>query len=405
MTNTNTIARANPTHLLTADRETLLQPLQTVANIVEKRQSMLILLNVLLEKSGRQLTLTATDIEIQVRTTLEHDWQGEDSVITVAAKKLYDIVRALPEKSQVKIELEAPPAEAADGLPPLPADGEEAADNSGRMLIRAGRSRFTLQTLPADGYPKMSFELTDNVQRLNIRQRAFKAQLAQVAYAMATQDIRYYLNGLLLVGEGSTLSAVTTDGHRLAYASSTLEAPLEAPCEIILPRKTIQELMRQLSDSDDLLEIAASDKQASFRFSSIEIVSKLIDGKFPDYQRVIPKNHPHCLVLERTHLLAALQRAAILTSDKLRGVRLVLAGNSLKIFTSNNEHEEAQEEIELPDQSQTLDIGFNVSYLLEVLQHLEAENIECHFHDNNSSVLITIPDNEHFKYVVMPMRI
>jgi DNA polymerase-3 subunit beta len=240
--------------------------------------------------------------------------------------------------------------------------------------------------------------------KLTVSQKQMKRLLALVQYAMAQQDIRYYLNGLLLVAKGNELRMVATDGHRLAYAAETLpEAP--SPIEVILPRKTVLELSRQLSDNDDPLEITLTPTQARFSFGNIELVSKLIDGKFPDYERVIPQHHTKLIKLSRDVLLHSLLRAAILTNEKFRGVRLVLGAGSLKIISSNAEQEEAQEEIEIDYNGETLDVGFNVTYLLDVLNNVNNEIIELHLADANSSALFVLPGNETFKYVVMPMRI
>jgi len=368
--------------LLNTTRDALLAPLQSVAGIVEKRHTLPILSNVLIEKHGDQLTLLATDIEIQIRTTTGGHIGGEDIAITVGARKLQDILRALPD-TDINLTLD-----------------------DKRLTLKAGKSRFQLQTLPAADYPRMNLPDGDAV-RLTVPQRTFKRQLAQVSYSMAQQDIRYYLNGLLLIADGSELRMVATDGHRLAYAASDLAVP--APegqrTEAILPRKTVLELARQLADSDDPLEIILAGNQAVFRFGPIELVTKLIDGKFPDYERVIPQNHPKLVTFERLPLLASLQRAAILTNEKFRGVRLVLGEGALKVISSNSEQEEAQDELEIDYHGDTLDIGFNVTYLLDVLNNLSSETVEWRFNDGNSSALITLPGNEQFKYVVMPMRI
>ena len=371
--------------LLTTTRDALLAPLQSVAGIVEKRHTLPILSNVLIEKQGDQLTMLATDIEIQIRTTTGGHIGGGDAALTVSARKLQDILRALPDSAEISLVLE-----------------------DKRLTVKAGRSRFQLQTLPAEDYPRLSAP-DGEAARLTLSQRAFKRQLAQVAYAMAQQDIRYYLNGLLLIAADSELRMVATDGHRLAYAASELEAPLSpagaARVEAILPRKTVLELSRQLADSDDPLEVVLAGNQAVFRFGAIELVTKLIDGKFPDYERVIPQGHPRLVNFDRQGLLAALQRAAILTNEKFRGVRLVLEDGVLKIVSTNAEQEEAQDEIEVDYQGDKLDIGFNVTYLLDVLNNLSSDTVEWRFNDNNSSALITLPGNGQFKYVVMPMRI
>lgn len=366
--------------LIKTQRDNILMPLQSVCGIVEKRHTLPILSNVLIEKSGDQLTLLATDIEIQIRTHTAGAAGMEKSAITVGARKLQDILRSLPDSAEVSLEL-----------------------TDKRMQVRAGKSRFNLQTLPAEDYPRMA--QTDSEQvRLQLTQKQFKRLIGLVQYAMAQQDIRYYLNGLLLVVTGNELRVVSTDGHRLAYASEHLSES-QTRTEVILPRKTIIELSRLLADNDDTLEVRLSPNQAVFRFGDIELVSKLIDGKFPDYERVIPQNHNKVITISRTTLLQSLHRAAILTNEKFRGVRVVLAPGSLKIISSNADQEEAQEELEIAYDAEALDIGFNVTYLLDVLNNVSSEHVEIRLADANSSALITLPGNDSFKYVVMPMRI
>jgi len=228
--------------------------------------------------------------------------------------------------------------------------------------------------------------------------------LGLVQYAMAQQDIRYYLNGLLMVVEDKQLKLVATDGHRLAFASLKLAGDVPRQ-EVIVPRKTVLELSKLLADSDDEVKIEVSPAQAAFSFGSIELVSKLVDGKFPDYTRVIPTQHKNRLLIEREALRQALLRAAILSNEKFRGVRWVLADGSLKIVSSNAEQEEAHEEIEVKYSGDALDIGFNVNYLLDVLNNVSGNEIECAFGDSSSSALISYSTEKDFKYVVMPMRI
>lgn len=366
--------------LIKTKRDNILTPLQSVCGIVEKRHTLPILSNVLIEKSGDQLTLLATDIEIQIRTHTDGVAGTEKTAVTVGARKLQDILRSLPDSAEVSLEL-----------------------SDKRMQVRAGKSRFNLQTLPAEDYPRMA-QAGSEQTGLQLTQKQFKRLIGLVQYAMAQQDIRYYLNGLLLVVTGNEIRVVATDGHRLAYASEQL-AENKQRMEVILPRKTVLELSRLLADNDEALDIRLSPNQATFRFGEIELVSKLIDGKFPDYERVIPQNHTKVITLPRTVLLQSLHRAAILTNEKFRGVRLVLAPGSLKIISSNADQEEAQEELEISYDEEALDIGFNVTYLLDVLNNVSNENIEVRLADANSSALITLPGNEQFRYVVMPMRI
>ena len=368
--------------LIKTQRDMLLAPLQSVSGIVEKRHTLPILSNVLLEKKADQLTLLATDIEIQITTTTGGAIGDGDGAITVGARKLQEILRSLPDSSEVTLNLE-----------------------ERRLLVRAGKSRFTLQTLPAEDFPRMA--LTDgDLKKITVTQKQFRHLLGQTQFSMAAQDVRYYLNGLLLLVDGNELRAVATDGHRLAYASMPLEGePLPSRQELILPRKTVLELNRLLSDNDEPLVIEMAANQIRFQFGHINLVSKLIDGKFPDYERVIPPSLKNIVALNRTALLQSMVRAAILTNEKFRGVRLVLTAGSLKIMAANAEQEEAQEEIEVNYTGDSIDVGFNVSYLLDVLNNTSAETVEWGFNDANSSALLTIPGNERFKYVVMPMRI
>ena len=366
--------------LIKSLRDTLLAPLQSVSGIVERRHTLPILSNVLLEKKGDRLTLLATDIEIQITTSTEGATGDGDGAVTVGARKLQEILRSLSDNSEVSLVLE-----------------------DKRLQVRSGKSRFSLQTLPANDFPRMTISEGDTRQ-FSISQKAFRQLIAKTQYGMAAQDVRYYLNGLLLLVEGKELRAVATDGHRLAFASVEIEADLPRQ-EMILPRKTVLELSRLLADSDELLQIELTSNQIRFQFGNINLVSKLIDGKFPDYERVIPAALKNFVTLNRAALLQSMVRAAILTNEKFRGVRLVLTPGSLKIMAANAEQEEAQEEIEVEYVGDAIDVGFNVGYLLDVLNNSSAESIEWGFNDANSSALLTIPGNERFKYVVMPMRI
>lgn len=364
--------------LIKTSRDKLLAPLQVVSGIVERRHTLPILSNVLLERKGETLTFLATDIEIQVRTSTTAE-SGEDGALTVGARKLQEILRSLPEGSDVSLTLE-----------------------DKRLQVRTGKSRFNLQTLPAEDFPKMS--LSAGVRRIEVTQAGFRRLLAQTQYAMASQDVRYYLNGLLLLIEGSLLKAVATDGHRLAFASMGIEGGGERQ-EMIIPRKSVVELNRLLADSDAPLVIEFASNQVRFLFGDVELVSKLIDGKFPDYERVIPASSRNTVKVGRVALQQAMSRAAILTNEKFRGVRLVLGDNSLRIIAANAEQEEAQEEMEIDYSGEAIDIGFNVSYLLDVLGNTGSEEVHWLFNDASSSALMVVPGNDNFKYVVMPMRI
>lgn len=364
--------------LYKGSREQILESLQSVCGIVEKRNTLAILSNVYLEKDEGRLTMLASDIDIQIRTNVTTE-PSERTTLTVGARKLQDVLRSLPE-GEVSLVFE---------------------DN--RLQIKMGRSRFNLQTMEADTYPRML--LSDGEQtRLKLGQGKFKRLLSRVQYAMALQDIRYYLNGLLLVVRNNEICAVATDGHRLAFVREALEE--EQPnIEVILPRKTVLELSRQLTENDDPLEISLTQTQAQFRFGNVELISKLIDGKFPDYQRVIPSGNTKCVILERQSLLQSLLRVKILTVEKVPGIRLIFSNNSLRILGSNTEREEAQEEIEISYAYPEIDVGFNINYLLDLLNNIHSEHFECYLGDASSSALFQLQDNPDFKYVVMPMRV
>jgi DNA polymerase-3 subunit beta len=362
------------------DREALLKPLSSVSGIVERRHTLPILTNLLLEAKQDTLTLTATDLEMQISLSLPAT-PSSDIATTVSARKMLDICRALPDQSQITLEI---------------------TDN--RMQVKAGKSRFNLQTLPAGDYPMMAKGGGDTSLTLTLAQNQLKRLLRQVEYAMAQQDIRYYLNGLLFEVNGNRLNVVGTDGHRLSFTSTELQQSYEKQ-ELILPRKTILELIKLLDDSDDEVSIEVSANQANFAFSGIRLISKVIDGKFPDYTRVIPNGYQNIFEVNRQMLLLAMQRASILSNEKYRGIRMVLGKDSLRLISSNSEQEEAEEELEINYGGDPLDIGFNVTYMIDVLTNVGTETITFSFADANSSCLVTVPGDDNYKYVVMPMRI
>jgi DNA polymerase III subunit beta len=367
--------------LVQAKRDDVLKPLQAVSGIVEKRHTLPILSNVLFERVGERLHLLATDLEIQVSTSFESPQKGADNyLVTVSARKLLDILRALPEQAEISLEAQ-----------------------NNRMQVRSGRSRFNLQTLPAEDFPKL-VQTPGAAAKITLTQKALKALLLLVQYAMAQQDIRYYLNGMLLMLDADVFKAVATDGHRLAYASMKLQQKTE-PQEVIMPRKAVQELIKLLNDNEDEVAIELTPSQIKFKLGDVELVTKVVDGKFPDYTRVIPTNYKKSFEIERNTLQQALQRVAILSNEKFRGVRWTLTEGQLRIACTNTEQEEAFEELEIVYKGEALDIGFNVSYLLDVLSNVASEKVTCSFGDANSSVLITIAEDSDFRYVVMPMRI
>ena len=361
------------------DRNELLKPLQAVVGIVERKQPLPILSNVLIKRNRSGIKFVTTDLEIQIEAQLKISTEEADSSITISAKKFQEILRAMPDSSLVSLD-----------------------NQDNKLLVKANNSRFSLQTLPAQDFPILSEQLV-GASKIEIQQGILRRLLSSVQYAMAQQDIRYYLNGVLLVIDGATIKLIATDGHRLAFISEELNESYGKQ-EVILSRKTVNELLKLLSDSEDIVQLELAEKQVRISFADVILTSKVIDGKFPDYNRVIP-NHTNNLTLDRLTVMQALQRAAILSNEKFRGVRLLLTEKNLRIISSNSEQEEAQEDIENDYQGEPLDIGFNVNYLLDGINNINTQTITLSFGDQNSSLLITIPEKTDYKYVVMPMRI
>ena len=358
----------------------VLSVLQSVAGIVERRHTLPILANVLVRKTGGNLQLTTSDLEIQIRTTAELGGDSGSFTTTVGARKLIDILRSMPPDQTVSI---------------------ESAQN--KLILKGGKSRFTLQTLSAEDFP-LVHEAANFGPSFSVPQKVLKELLNQVSFAMAVHDIRYYLNGILFVVEGKQLSLVATDGHRLAFSSATLDVEVPKQ-EVILPRKTVLEMQRLLSDKEGAIDMQFAGNQAKFSFEGMEFVTKLVEGKFPDYNRVIPKNHKNIITMGRISLLASLQRTAILTSEKFKGVRLNIEPGVLRVASNNAEQEEAIDELDIDYAGDSIEIGFNVTYLIDALSNMEQDMVKMELADSNSSALLTIPDNATFKYVVMPMRI
>ena len=361
------------------NREVLLKPLSSVTGIVERRHTLPILSNLLLEAKNNTIQLTTTDLEMQISLTIQAALQEELST-TISAKKFLDICRSLPDGIDIDL-----------------------MSKDSRMTVKAGKSRFNLQTLPAADYPVMTKVSGQSIQ-IQLPQLELKRLLKQVEFAMAQQDIRYYLNGLLLEVDGNKLNLVGTDGHRLSFTSTTLNQSHEKT-NVILPRKTVIELIKLLEDNDEEVTIEIAAGQVNFAFGDMRLISKVINGKFPDYHRVIPSSHGNTFTANRVEILTAMQRASILSNEKYRGIRMVLSENNIKLISTNTEQEEAEEELEISYTQDSLDIGFNVTYLIDVLNNTQQENINFSFADANSSCLITVPEDNDYKYVVMPMRI
>lgn len=374
--------------LIKATRDAILKPLQQVAGIVEKRHTLPILSNILITKQGTKVSFISTDIEMQITASAQIGAGADNESTTVSARKLVDILKALPTNDEVTLSLAAQ-----------------------KLSITQNRSKFSLQTLSAAEFPTVA-RSDQFPARVQLSQKDTKRLLHLVSFSMAQQDIRYYLNGMLIVVDKNHLKAVATDGHRLAFAqiaisnSEKIQLSDQADkIEVIIPRKAISELQKTLRDDDQEVTIEISSNQARFILDDLEILSKLIEGRFPDYQRVIPQNHNKKIDFNRELLLGALARVAILTSDKFKGVRLILSSEQLRISSTNAEQEEAQEDIAIDYQGEILDIGFNVQYLIEVLTTLHTDTVCLSLLDQNSSALLTTATDPDFRYVVMPMRI
>lgn len=367
--------------LVQASRDALLKPLTTVVGIVERRHTLPILANILLRKEGSRVSFIATDLEVQITTHADFGIGDEMVSTTVAARKLLDILRALPGSGDVSLTL-----------------------NDGKLLVQSGRSRFELQTMDAGDFPILVQPAQWDVS-FALQQNSFKHLLNSVHFAMAQQDIRYYLNGMLFVFEPGLVRTVATDGHRLAHHATEVQG-IDEKNDVIVPRKTVLEMQRLLNETESPVQIELAAGQMRFYFDGIELITKLVEGKFPDYTRVIPSSYTRHFVMNRESLQGSLQRAAILTTDKLRGVRVQLGENQMKISATNAEQEEAREELEVDYAYESLDVGFNVSYLLDVLANTKNQDVRWSVQpDSNASVLVTLPEEDAFKYVVMPMRI
>lgn len=361
-------------------REELLQPLQGVIGVVERRQTIPILGNVCIEvESDSAIRLVTTDLEVEMNARLAQGGK-QAGASTVPARKLLDICRALPEGATVKL-----------------------AQEEGRVRVSSGRSRFVLTTLPVDEFPTVG-DLDDGL-RFTLDSDALADLLKRSAFAMAQQDVRYYLTGLLLEISPSRLRAVATDGHRLALCDAEQAPEVEGEKSAILPRKAVMELERLLGQAGKQVEVTLTKTHARFDLGAQVLTTKLIDGQFPDYDRVIPKGSNKRLVADRGPLREALTRVAILANEKFRGIRLEASADGFKLAAHNPENEEAEELVSASYEGDRLVIAFNASYLQDALAALDSETVEFRFTDSNSSALLGAPDSDRYRYVIMPMRL
>jgi len=363
-------------------REDLIKPLTLVAGVVERRQTLPVLSNILIVVDGDQLSLTGTDLEVELvgRVTLSES--AESGEITVPARKLMDICKTMPDDAQITIQLE-----------------------EDKIILKSGRSRFSLTTLPASDFPSVE-ESPQNLE-FSVLQSQLKRLIDRTSIAMAQQDVRYYLNGMLFEIQKGVLRAVATDGHRLAMCETGADVSVDELRQVIIPRKGVMELNRLFSgDADDAVKIVMSSNHVRAVTDNFTFTSKLVDGKFPDYQQVIPKDSNREMLAEREPLKQVLSRTAILSNEKYRGVRLIVENDLLEVHANNPEQEEAEESLFVKYDSEALEIGFNVSYLLDVLSVTASTNVKISFADANSSILIEeIAENSDCLYVVMPMRL
>lgn len=360
-------------------RDELLKPLQAVIGVVERRQTLPVLANVLLVAEGGSISMTATDLEVELVANAAAEVQ-QGGRTTIPARKLMDIVRNLPAGVQIQVSVE-----------------------QDRAVVSAARSRFALATLPAADFPLV--ENIGDAQPLEVLQKQLRALIDKTHFSMAVQDVRYYLNGLLVEVEPGRLRAVATDGHRLALAEVAADVSVDGLKQVIVPRKGIQELLRLLEPSDQAARVELGSNHIRVSLPEIRFTSKLIDGRFPDYQRVVPANADKVMVVDRETLRQALVRASILSNEKYRGVRFSVSNDQLRIQSNNPEQEEAQEEVSVGYAGPSLEIGFNASYLLDAISAISQSEVEIVFTDANSSCLIRGMGDEDSKYVVMPMRL
>jgi DNA polymerase-3 subunit beta len=363
---------------LTAGREALLKPLQAVIGVVERRQTMPVLANVLLVAKNGEVAITATDLEVELVavTEVRVDAPGE---VTVPGRKLLDICRALPDDAEIAI-----------------------SQSGDKLSVKSGRSKFSLTTLPAAEFPTV--DDINATQSISVPQEALARLMEKTHFSMAQQDVRYYLNGLLLETSGKSLRAVATDGHRLALAEVVLDSGKMPEQQVIVPRKGVLELQR-LMGGDGKLEIELGSNHVRIQLDGIRFTSKLIDGRFPEYDRVIPQDTDNALSADRIAFRSALQRTAILSNEKYRGIRLIIRDKGMVLQAHNPEQEEAEEELEIEYSGDEIEIGFNVNYLLDALGAIESDQVSLALVDGNSSCLLREPGKDDCKYVVMPMRL
>jgi DNA polymerase-3 subunit beta len=364
----------------TLPRETLLAPLQQVIGVIEKRQTLPILSNVLLKLADGRLEFTGTDLEVELVTAAAVD-SGDSGRVTVPARKLLDIVRLLPDRSEIAVDCK-----------------------EDRFALRCGSSRFSLSTLPADNYPEFDTGTAD--LSVDIPVASLRKALDKTTFAMALQDVRYYLNGLLLDLDGRILRAVASDGHRLAVYEEPLEWEAGAGRQIIVPRKGVLELARLLGDGEDAVTLEIAPNTARLRRGEVSFAVKLIEGRFPDYRRVMPRELPRVYQADKDSLKGALTRVSVLSSEKYKSISLdVNADSEMVLKAQNPEREEAEERLPVIREGGEIGVGFNAAYLLDAVNHVDSGQVKLSFPDAANACLIEDAEDSRFRFIVMPMRL
>ncbi len=364
-------------------REKLLQPLQSISGAVEKRQTLPILSHIFIDVSEQnELTLIGTDLEVEIKMSLMLEGECTAGTTTIPARKFFDLSKALPDQSEINLAIQ-----------------------ENKAIVRSGKSRFTLSTLAADDFPRVD-KISEPTTISELTQSTLKNLFHKTQFSMALQDVRYYLNGLLLELEGNEIRFVATDGHRLAYARHTMQEEYGEKKQVIIPRKAVQELMRLLDDSDEAVTVHIGTNHLQFTLGEVSMTTKLIDGRYPDYDRVIPKEGDRTLVTNKEAFRSAISRVSILSNEKYRGIRMAMSEKEVAIHANNPDQEEAEEELQVTYNGEAMEIGFNSAYMMDALSVVNEGEVTIYFIDENSSSLIhTETGEDEYKFVVMPMRL
>jgi len=361
-------------------KEALLKPLTLVSGAIERKHTLPILSNVLIETSLESVKMTGTDMEVELIASTSPDNVIQAGAITVPAKKLFDICRSLPDGAEIEFKVEGHSA-----------------------IVKSGKSRFSLSTLPASDYPNL--EEWDTAEQIELTRHTIRALIESTHFSMANQDVRYYLNGMSFELESNIIRTVATDGHRLALAQQSITNGLAEQKQVIVPRKAVLEIIRLLEDDDAVIQLHIGANHIRISDQNFIFTTKLVDGRFPDYRRVLPQGGDKTIVADKTMLKDVFQRVSILSNEKFRGVRLNLSNGELLVSANNPEQEQAEESAVVDYAGDSLEIGFNVSYIIDVLNNIKTDTVKIMLADSNSSALIEGYDDASSLYVVMPMKL